>query len=198
MTASSFTSWTPRPKCPVDLSTSGNQSMSLIGTGGWNTCPGPAANRLNPSSSASPTSATRNTLPSEYCRVAPSPVTNQTVFWSRWLTGLLVKSRSGSPSCSGRPIFSVLWYAMKCRIRASLAERPRSAAAAASAGYEVPETDKAAAVCCSGWFGLLLPSVRVLGDRLARLLHRLRLGLGGAGRLLRPVEPIPALVVHLP
>src|SRR5262249_43723227 len=32
-------------------------------------------------------------------------------------------------------------------------ERPRSAAAGASVSYELPETNHAPAVCCSGWFG---------------------------------------------
>jgi len=36
---------------------------------------------------------------------------------------------------------------------AAAAERPRSAAGAASVSYELPETNKAAPVCCSGWFG---------------------------------------------
>jgi len=34
------------------------------------------------------------------------------------------------------------------------AERPRSAAAAASVSYELSETNMAAAVCCSVWFGI--------------------------------------------
>ena len=34
-----------------------------------------------------------------------------------------------------------------------MAERTSSAAAAAPVSYELPATDKAAAVCCSDWFG---------------------------------------------
>ena len=45
-----------------------------------------------------------------------------------------------------------------------VAERPSSAAAGATASYEVPETNTAPAVCCSVWFGVRYtsPSVTLL------------------------------------
>src|SRR5207244_2685163 len=40
------------------------------------------------------------------------------------------------------------------------AERHSSAAAAASVSYELPETNMAAAVCCSAWFGQATSPIR--------------------------------------
>src|SRR5262249_11648442 len=45
----------------------------------------------------------------------------------------------------------------------SVAERPSSAAAAAPVSDELPETDMAAAVCCSGLFGPANSTVRIRG-----------------------------------
>ena len=45
-------------------------------------------------------------------------------------------------------------HALLATLAIRQAERPRSAAGAAGVGYEVPETNVAAPVCCSTWFGL--------------------------------------------
>src|SRR4051794_39095171 len=71
-----------------------------------------------------------------------------------------------------------------CIATASAAERP-SSAAAASVTYEVPETNKAAAVCCSGWFGV--PFVSPLGQTRTLV----------AGLELRRVQPGERLAVPL-
>src|SRR5947209_5846074 len=69
------------------------------------------------------------------------------------------------------------------------AERSSSAAAAASVSYELPETETAAAVCCSAWFGVWRsPDGRLLDrDEDEQLLD--------ANRMLAalPVEHRPAL-----
>src|SRR5438128_1972553 len=68
----------------------------------------------------------------------------------------------------------------------SAAERPRSAAAAASVRNEVPENETAAAVCCSAGFGLSASQVARVPFPLPGLGDQAGLPLDVAGRAVVP------------